>query len=334
MDEKIPVLNFFIDPEHYPYDYDPALSINAPAHRQLKLALSSANTWLLWTLRTYLELKDRYTCRLTDQMPENGIVFFFRGSVSMEQRPGNDQFWVCLVADSTWHPFSQINVFQNLEASRRYRQSFFKRHWPPLSVLRRRQSRDGLKRIYYMGDRTNLSQEFRSADWTRFLKTEGFTFVCPPVGKWNDYRKADAALAARSFDGDPYLNKPASKLINAWLGHVVFIGTPESAYEAEKKGTLDMVIVESYAALKITLLRLRDDLELFHRYQDRSAERSTEYNIDIYRRDWEQLIDGHVLPLAATWFNQTRASYRYYLFMRKIQKIVFSLRYRLNRNRC
>src|SRR5476651_1428380 len=98
-------LHFFIDKGHFPYQFQDDLSFT---NKKLVELLGSSNTWLLWTLRTYLELKRHYNCTLTDTIPATGVTFFFRGSINLTQKPNPHQFWVCMVADSVWHPYSQV----------------------------------------------------------------------------------------------------------------------------------------------------------------------------------------------------------------------------------
>jgi hypothetical protein len=325
LDKGEVILYFYIDQDHFPYDYHKELSIDDKQNSRVKAALSSADTWLLWPFRTYLELKDHYCCHLVDEMPQEGIILFFRGSVSMDQRPLEKQFWMCLVADSTWHPFSQVNVFQNQEAAQTYKNGHFIRHWPSPDILRRTIPLAGLKCLYYMGDINNLTPELKSEDWKNFLSDEGIRFICPSVSGWNDYRDVDAVIAIRSFDGDPYLNKPASKLINAWAGNVIFIGANESAYLAEINDPHDMVRVDSYVQLKLILLQLRDDVELARMYQSRSVERSVKYSLDFFRNSWIRLIEDSILPTASLWARKSKFDYRLYIIGRLLKKRSFSL---------
>jgi len=38
--------------------------------------LIGTNTWLNWTVQTFLYLKESYDCELVREMPQKGIVFF------------------------------------------------------------------------------------------------------------------------------------------------------------------------------------------------------------------------------------------------------------------
>ncbi|MDB5086966.1 MAG: hypothetical protein JWR09_960 [Mucilaginibacter sp.] len=255
-------LQFYIDPEHYPYAYQDNLSFN---NGELLTELGSANTWLLWTLRTYLELKSHFTCVLVDKMPESGITLFSRGSVNLTQKPKRGQFWVCMVADGTWHPYSHVNLFQNKHQIKNNPQSYFIRHWYQIGIIRSVSENKTPVNIYYFGDTNNLAAELKSDDWNKFVDANSFKFLLPPVPEWNNYEKADIVLGIRSFEkNNRYDNKPSSKLINAWRAGVAFIGGQDSAFEDERQSKHDFVSVNSCEDLKKALLKLKDDPQHYH----------------------------------------------------------------------
>ena len=290
-------LNFYIDPDHFPYAYQDDLSFN---NKGLLEELGSANTWLLWTLRTYLELKDRFTCLLSDTIAAKGITIFFRGSVPLAQKPNREQFWVCMVADGTWHPYSHINIFQNIEGIKKYPQSWFIRHWQQLLIKKSTSRNTTPKTIYYFGDVANLAPELRSEDWNMFIKENNFEFEIPHFSQWNDYSKIDVVLGIRSFkSGETYPNKPSSKLINAWRAGVVFIGGEDSAYAHERETTYDFIVVKSYGELKSELVRLKSSPEEFQKYRTQAVACAGRFPDSFFVDQWVNLVNDMIIPLYA-----------------------------------
>ncbi len=305
------ILNFFIDKDHFPYQFKDDLSFKS---KNLLDALGGTNTWLLWTLRTYLELKEHFDCNLTDVIPESGITFFFRGSINFTQKPNKNQFWVCMVADAVWHPYSHVNLFQNHSTLTAYPQSFFIRHWHQLSIIKSKSVNSSPQNIYYFGDKTNLAPMLRSEDWQSFIEKNGFKFQIPPFSKWNDYSVIDVVIGIRSFNGDEiFLNKPSSKLINAWRANVVFIGGSDSAYTYERQTSLDYIDVKTYDELKTALLNLTNDNELFHKYRQQSVKCAERFPDTFFVDQWISLINNKILPL----YQQSikAGSFAYYKFL-------------------
>jgi hypothetical protein len=259
--------------------------------------MGGTNTWMLWTLRTYLELKDNFECALTDEIPQKGITFFFRGSINLAQKPNKDQFWICMVADASWHPYSHVNLFQNHSSLSKYPGSFFIRHWQQLSIVKSKSINSIPQNIYYFGDAVNLAPELRSEDWRSFTDANGFVFKIPPLSTWNDYSDIDVMIGIRGFDNNQYLNKPSSKLINAWRANVVFIGGSDSAYAYERKTEFDYISVKTYEDLKDALLNLRNDPDLFNKCRQQSVKCAERFPEAFFREQWINLIENNIAPL-------------------------------------
>jgi hypothetical protein len=288
-------LNFYIDKNHFPYEYQNDLSFDNP---RLLEVLGSANTWMLWTLRTYLEMKENFDCRLTDEIPASGITLFFRGSISLTQKPNKNQFWVCMVADATWHPYSHVNLFQNKAGITKYPQSYFIRHWYQLGIIKSQSTNSSPKNIYYFGDKANLAPELLSDDWNRFVDENEFSFISPHFSEWNNYTDADIVIGIRSFNkGDKFLNKPSSKLINAWRANVVFIGGEDVAYADERETEFDYIDVGSYDDFKTALLKFKIAPTLYQKYRLQSLKCSERFPDNFFSGQWKQVITETIIPL-------------------------------------
>ncbi|MDB5287594.1 MAG: hypothetical protein JWR05_2543 [Mucilaginibacter sp.] len=308
-----PILNFFIDKKHYPYEFEDNLSFN---NKKL-LELLGPDAWLCWTLRTYLELKDYYTCYLTDTIPESGITFFFRGSINFTQKPNKAQFWICSVGDAFWHPYSHINLFQNNLAINIYPNSYFIRLWQQLHTIKFNPLNGPPKNIYYFGDEANLAVELKSQDWKDFIAKNDFVFKIPHSSEWNDYSNADFVIGIRPFNPkNKFLNKPASKLINSWRANVVFIGGHDTAFDHERQTEFDFVSVKNYLELKENLINLKNNRSLYTKYRLQSIECGKRYPDDFFVNQWFTLINEKIMPLYNQSINSTTYLHNKFLLTR------------------
>lgn len=280
-------LYFYLEPERFPYKYLDNLDLkNEELVREM-----APSTWWSWTLRTYLHLRDHFTCQLVDTMPEKGIIFFFRGSVSFFQKPKPGQFWVCMVGDSSWHIYSQINIFQNPIEAKKWPCSYFVHHWPQINIMPSIRHGKPLENIYYFGTAENLAKEFKEKDWADFCSRNNLKFHICPSEKWNDYRNADLVLAVRSFDdSNSYDNKPSSKLVNAWIAGVPFIARKESAYLADCKLENEIIFIDTYDNLKNKTHLLTNNKNLLEEYRKASQKKGEEFSMTFFLGEWSKLI--------------------------------------------
>src|SRR2546422_1942949 len=94
---------------------------------------------------------------------------------------------------------------------------------------------------------------------------------------WHYYRETDAVIAARGFDGNPHVHKPATKLYNAWLAGVPFLAAPDSAFRAERRSPDDFLAVHDAAELFEKLRLLKNAPELAARMRTNAAARAKDF---------------------------------------------------------
>lgn len=288
MDQKLK-LYFYIDKAHYPYHLK-----NVSITESGVIEQCAPSTWLSWTFLTYVHLKKVYDCELVDSMPSSGIIFFFRGSVELTSKPNEKQFWICMVADASVHPYAHLNIFQNpTQSEKTIITSAFVRHWPQLNIIKSNRSLTSLENLYYFGNEVNLCPELKSEDWLMFLQTNKLNFVVPNVARWHDYNNVDAVIAIRSFiDSDTFDTKPASKMINSWIANTIFISTGESAYIHEGKEKYSFVNVNSYDDLKNRILKLKSNLDEIEKYKRKGFQLQKHYTVDRYLNDWCTIVES------------------------------------------
>ncbi|HEY4196015.1 MAG TPA: hypothetical protein VGM63_10795 [Mucilaginibacter sp.] len=307
-------LFFFIDESHFP-EVIPE-SFNDPVIKNV----DNRNTWYAWTIKTYLYLKDVFDCELTSKLPLEGIILYFRGSIGLSDKPTGKQFFICMVGDGTWHPYANINVFQNAYQSQFFENGFFMQHWLLLDIIPNSQPfGKTVPTISYFGDPVNLDPYLRSEEWFAYLEGLGFEWMDKSNNDWNNYENVDIIVAIRKFNSEiKFIQRPASKLINTWHGGAVPIMGNESAYRSYKLSDYDYLEADSIEALKKILLKLKTDTILIKKILENGKERSKGINNDIIKKEWIDFINGTAYPQAVKWFGRSFVFRSIYLLKRFI----------------
>jgi len=158
-----------------------------------------------------------------------------------------------------------------------------------------------------MGDLKNLPAELQNTEWIHLLESKGFRWIIKPADKWNDYSDVDAVVAVRSFNSkEKYLNKPASKLINSWHGHVPAILGRESAYIAERKSEFDYLEANTKDDIINALIYLKQNCDYRYQMISNARCRSKNYSIDALKKQWVYIIEQIILPSASKWNKRSR----------------------------
>ena len=274
-----------------------------------------------WTLQTYLRLKaDRFPCELVKQLPEEGIVLVHRNALRAHDRlKPNRILLICLKADGIPYPYAQLHVVQNpLDKSPR---SYYLPHWTQPSLVPRHPERgDRFETIAFFGHEDNLATELQHPDWEKQLHRFGFNWQ-PILNRnhWNsdrfidnrsnDYSQVDAVVAVRRFNcrqhHRQYINKPATKLYNAWLAKVPALMGCESAYQAERRSELDYLEVSSVDELLLALKRLQNDLELRRAMVNNGQIRAQAVHPSKVTAQWRSFLSDVAVPAYYRWRNQS-----------------------------
>ncbi len=269
-----------------------------------------------WILQTYLHLKESgFPCELVHNLPGDGIVVAFCDSL-LDLRPGPHQLFVSIKADRDYkQPFAQVHVFQN-EVDRLKHSSFLRRclfpgvltympHWPQPNLIPRDTKRgDRLENVAYFGLSANLADELQTMSWNQNLMSLGLKWhIVEAKELWNDYSKVDVVLAVRGFNGKSYLDKPASKLYNAWRAGVPAILGSESAFQGERKSKLDYIEVKSTAEILSALKRLRDDKAYRKDMIENGKKRAREVSAEAITGEWRKLFSDVVMPAFLDWYS-------------------------------
>lgn len=197
-----------------------------------------------WICRTWAALSNHgCNTELVHEFPKDGCVIALSGTLSSDFRPPEGVFLAGVVADGLPHPWAHLHIVQNAAHARRLPRSLFMPHWPQPGLVPRDAKRGSvLERVAFFGAGENLAAELKQDAWNKELKRRtGAIFEIRGCKKWSDYSDIDAVVAIRDFRRARQLHKPATKLYNAWLAGVPFIGGLESAYMAEGNAGRDFL---------------------------------------------------------------------------------------------
>jgi len=113
---------------------------------------------------------------------------------------------------------------------------------------------------------------------------------------WKDYSKVDVVLAIRSFDGNKYDYKPATKLYNAWVAGVPAILGSESAYQAERKTKLDYIEVKSVKGVIKAIKKLKENKKFKRAIVKNGFERAKKISPDKITERWKKFFLNTAIP--------------------------------------
>jgi hypothetical protein len=284
----------------------------------------------IWTVKTYGYLsKMGFPCRLTHQLPDEGIIVTHREFFTDRMIPNRKRLFVCVVADFQRHPFAQLHVVQNardplLTHATPAWPAAFMPHWPESGMIPRDPARGDLfENVSYFGLPARLAPQLRSPEFAARLREHGFNFRIVGRDQWNDYSDTDAVLAVRSFAPVSWHKFPPTKLYNSWLAGVPGLLGGESAYQAERRNEYDYFEVRSAADVLETLIRLRGDPDLRASVARNCAERAAGVDPMRIAETWAAFLNTVAVPAWRDWQRRSAASRMGFRFTRVFRYLQF-----------
>ena len=253
-----------------------------------------------WIAQTHARLRDAgVPVRLDNRVPDAGIVVFYAGDKRAVWRAHAPRSPALLVAvRSDRHPvgFADVEIVQNASSADGARTRHVP-HWPQAGLLPRDPARGArVRTVLFPGTPQNLHPGFRGGAWQRFLADRGLEFRChyanacggPPA--WHDYRDVDVMLGVRPAARRLVANKPAWKLVNAWLAGVPAILGPEVAYRELRRDPLDYLEAAGPDAAVQALARLLDEPGLYAAMVTNGRRRGADFTVEANLRRWRELL--------------------------------------------
>jgi hypothetical protein len=285
----------------------------------------------VWIVQTWNRLCAKgFKPTLSDQAPGSGIIVYHKEDqrVLLDRLPrGATPVLVGVRADFRSCTYADFEVLQNGYYADG-RRSFFIPHWPqPGLIPRDAQRGDRMERIAYKGYVGNLAPEFRSERWRQFLREQHMVFEDDAVlddafdhpiqTRFHDYHDVDLVLAVRPGESR---NKPASKLVNAWLAGIPALLSPDYPFEELRQSPLDFLAVRDLAEAEAAVLRLKRETGLFREMIEHGRLRGAQFTVDKITQFWAtllyQTIPSFALKRPRSFYAKTRRQFRH--FWRKL----------------
>ncbi|GAB4165545.1 MAG: hypothetical protein Fur0032_02380 [Terrimicrobiaceae bacterium] len=264
-----------------------------------------------WIFQTAMELEAGWPeVRLVTELPTSGIVVALAGNLppTLPARPG--RFLIDVVADGSPHPSAQKHICQNPLQARKLPGSVFLPHWPQPGLIPRDPARgDRWENVCFYGDPGNLHHDLAHPDFARCLrKSLGMDIRLVSASGWHDFSQTDCVLAVRDPGLHPH--KPATKLYNAWLAGVPFIGGRESAYIEEGRLGVNFVCVEDFSEVLPALKNLAENPDQRRGLVAEGSKAAKNRNQEATTLAWRRLLTKCIEAEAPRWMARSPATCR------------------------
>ena len=253
-----------------------------------------------WVYQTMVELE--LAGMRVDHVPEipsEGIVIAFGGTLGQHYQPPEGVFLVDIVADDMPREGAHLHIIQNRAHARRMPNSVFIPLWTQPYLIPRDHTRgDRFETVAFFGAVENLAPEL-NADWQKRLKEEtGLNFEVRGAARWHDYSDVDCVIGIRDFQDRQHFHKPATKLYNAWLADVPFVGGRESAHRADGESGKDCVLISTVDELTDQLKKLSQSPEKRRQIVAEGKKKGADFTPAATAERWKKLIQQDLPRLA------------------------------------
>ncbi|WP_162301903.1 glycosyltransferase [Croceibacterium ferulae] len=253
-------------------------------------ALLSSRGDTCWAVATYYHLRERgYTGISLSLAPRRDCINVLHSEQLRKIGADPRRFDICIQADFAHRPAAQFHILQNARYEGENRATIWL--YPQIGILPRTAPAGRLTRIGYLGH-VNNSSVWSGERWQAFLQPLGVEFVTAPPRLWHDFSDLDAVIAIRDFGKRPHYSKPPSKLINAWIAGVPFIGGSDSAYRQIGTPGEDFLLATSPQEVRDALDRLRRDPALVSRLVQNGRQRMADFTVDRLIEKWVATLEG------------------------------------------
>ncbi len=267
-----------------------------------------------WVAQTYFYLRQLgFDCVPARTIPEEGILLSDWDTMNQFFGPLDRVMLVSARSDGMYHPSAHFNILHNPSLCERDRHSIwnphFVPHWPMPGLMRRNPERGLTPRtVGYIGHPSQLAPELHSPNWAQRLRSIGLEWVnVENPSLWHDLSEIDIIVAARKFDGHPYLGKGANKLFNAWHAGIPAVLSPEVGFLAERRSELDFLLArdidEAFAAVK----RLKESPELYRDMVANGSVRARDHSTEKTAERWVDFFNNVAFPEYPRWRSSSLA---------------------------
>lgn len=270
-----------------------------------------------WIAQTYLRLRAVGTAvTLSARAPRCGIVVLHADDLHNYFRTpdfSDGCLIVCVRADRQPQWYADVEIVQNAHSAKEPQVCYLPL-WPQPGLIRRESSRGThLERLVFKGAASECHPMFESPQWAAFLADSELQWVADRAQwqgpkpraynetRWNDYSDADLVIGIRKDTNSLYPNKPASKLVNAWLAGVPAILGPEIAYRELRRSPLDYIEAAELCDVIAAVTRLRRDPSLYRSMVENGFARARHFEIPALTQRWQHLLFETIPRFLGSW---------------------------------
>jgi hypothetical protein len=282
-----------------------------------------------WIYQTWLELREAgLETRLVTEFPRHGMVVALAGNLPPAFRPPDGVYLLAIAVDGLPHPSAQCHVLQNRASTRFLRNSVFMPLWPQPGLLPRDSRRgDRFQNIAFYGDPPNLAPELADPSFPEILKSRlDLNFEILPAARWHDYSQTDAAIAVRSFSARPFLFKPSTKMVNAWLAGIPFLGGMDSAYSSDGRAGTNYLACPDPETMLGHLHALKSNPAMRQKLVNAGQTASPAFSKPQLTAQWKELLEYHARPRAERWMRTGPAVRALERLRSRVEVAIFSMR--------
>lgn len=272
-------------------------------------------------IQPYLYLKKAgLDCEMVEHIPNEGILVSDHNSFNQLLGKKNKYFGdtfahpmkvmiVSTKSDERYYPPAHINIVLNPADFERCKNPYsiwnpyYLPFFPQPGLSPRLQERNCLvQNIAYFGHSSQLAKEFQSEKWHNAMTALECSWrpIFEPK-QWGNYKNIDVVVAIRNFNGSPYFNKPANKLINCWRMGVPAIVTPESSVLAQQESDLDFILVNSLDETISAIKKLKTNPTLYSAMVNNGLKRAEEFTVEKITQQWINFFEEFALPIYEQW---------------------------------
>ena len=256
----LPEVTFCLPPQCIPTKAQEQEMARGIIHPELQYTIFYNWIYQTWYFLTQAGIP----CQLSKELPNEGIVVTLGQTLpaSFQQKILSRKiFLVDVVADNKPCAAGSLHLIQNGTDAAQTADSVYMPHWPqPHLIPRHPHRKNRFENICFFGHLKNLAPEFQSPAWQERLQKElGLSFKAKEIQEWHDYSNVDCILAIHDFSAALHLDKPGTKLYNAWLAGIPFIGGSDTAYAADGRPGKDYLVAASLEEVFQHLCHLKED---------------------------------------------------------------------------
>jgi len=253
-----------------------------------------------WVVQTYLQLREPLAdagihAHITDRFVADAINVAHRDHLNTFSDFCEKGYVVAIRADRPPVAIGRRQIVQNVLAGRATTERYLPL-WPQPGLIPRNPARGWrIEHIAYFGRDQSMTYWLRDPAFAAALRRSGVTFS-PRVQAWHDYSDVDLVLAHRVASPTLLHEKPASKLVNAWLAGVPAVLSDEPAYAALRRSNLDYSTVDGPKSLLLRIDYLRSHPAVYRAMVDNGLARAREFSATAVRARWMDMLLGDVIP--------------------------------------